>query len=103
MTPNEFAEYLLSKNNGDALQALQEPCENIAWLTDIVSHRDISAAIRDLQPIRRGDEIFITLNGEELKLSPMQAQLIMRAWVEGVGGAFVVCAHSSGAVPDSPM
>jgi len=47
------------------------------------------AAIRDLQPIRRGDEIFITLNGEEVKLSPMQAQLIMRAWVEVVGGAFV--------------
>lgn len=32
MTPNEFAEYLLSKNNGDALQALYEACENIAWL-----------------------------------------------------------------------
>lgn len=47
------------------------------------------AAIRDLQPIRRGSEIFITLNGEEVKLSPMQAQLIMRAWVEVVGGAFV--------------
>jgi len=49
----------------------------------------ISEAIRDLQPIRRGSEIFITLNGEEMKLSPMQAQLIMQAWVEVVGGAFV--------------
>lgn len=60
-------------------------------------------AIRDLQPIRRGDEIFITINGEEVKLSPMQAQLIMRAWVEVVGGAFVACAHSSRSVPVSPM
>lgn len=49
----------------------------------------ISEAIRDLQPIRRGDEIYITLNGEEMELSPMQAQLIMQAWVEVVGGAFV--------------
>ena len=47
------------------------------------------AAIRDLQPIRRGGDVFITLNGAEVKLSPMQAQLVMRAWVEVVGGAFV--------------
>lgn len=49
----------------------------------------ISEAIRDLQPIRRGGDVFITLNGAEVKLSPMQANLIMRAWVEAVGAAYV--------------
>jgi lysophospholipid acyltransferase (LPLAT)-like uncharacterized protein len=66
-----------------------KPVKTSLGSTDTVSHRDISAAIRDLQPIRRGDEIFVTVDGEEVKLSPMQAQLIMRAWVEVVGGAFV--------------
>ena len=45
--------------------------------------------IRDLQPIRRGADIFVTVAGQEVKLSPMQANLIMRAWVEAVGGAYV--------------
>ena len=46
-------------------------------------------AIRDLQPIRRGADIFVTMNGEEVKLSPMQANLIMQAWASAVGGALV--------------
>lgn len=89
MTPNEFAEYLLSKYNGTRFRRSTKPAKISPGSTDTVSHRDISAAIRDLQPIRRGDEIFITINGAEVKLSPMQANLIIRTWVEAVGGAYV--------------
>lgn len=32
---------------------------------------------------------FAAQNGNEVKLSPMQAQLIMRTWVEVVGEAYV--------------
>ncbi|WP_114216687.1 hypothetical protein [Ochrobactrum sp. 3-3] len=77
------------KTTGTRFRRSTKPAKISHGSTDTVSHQDISAAIRDLQPIRRGDEIFITLNGEEVKLSPMQAQLVMRAWVEVVGGAFV--------------
>ncbi|MPR61295.1 hypothetical protein D7027_05625 [Ochrobactrum intermedium] len=77
------------KTTGTRFRRSTKPAKISHGSTDTVSHQDISAAIRDLQPIRRGDEIFITLNGEEVKLSPMQAQLMMRAWVEAVGGAFV--------------
>lgn len=97
--PNTF----FPKTTGTRVRRSTKPAKTSLGSTDTVSHRGISAAIRDLQPIRRGDEIFITLNGVEVKLSPMQAQLIMRAWVEVVGGAFVACAHSSGSVPVSPM
>ncbi|WPM80929.1 hypothetical protein R5W60_04310 [Brucella pseudintermedia] len=82
--PNTF----FPKTTGTRFRRSTKPAKISHGSTDTVSHQDISAAIRDLQPIRRGDEIFITLNGEEVKLSPMQAQLIMRAWVEVVGGAF---------------
>lgn len=98
-SPNTF----FQKTTGTRFRRSTKPAKTSHGSTDTVSHRDISAAIRDLQPIRRGDEIFITINGAETKLSPMQAQLIMRAWVEVVGGALVACAHSFGSVPDSPM
>ncbi len=83
--PNTF----FPKTTGTRFRRSMKPVKTSLGSTDTVSHRDISAAIRDLQPIRRGDEIFVTVDGEEVKLSPMQAQLIMRAWVEVVGGAFV--------------
>ena len=97
--PNTF----FPKTTGTRFRRSTKPAKISLGSTDTVSHQDISAAIRDLQPIRRGGEIFISINGAETRLSPMQAQLIMRAWVEVVGGAFVACAHSSGSVPDSPM
>lgn len=77
------------KTTGMRFRRSTKPAKTSHGSTDTVSHRDISAAIRDLQPIRRGGEIFITINGAEVMLSPMQAQLMMRAWVEVVGGAFV--------------
>ncbi|MBA8838360.1 hypothetical protein FHW03_001660 [Ochrobactrum sp. RH2CCR150] len=51
--------------------------------------------IRDLQPTRRGGDIYVSIAGREVKLSPMQANLIMRAWAEAVGAALVADAHSS--------
>lgn len=63
--------------------------------TDSVSRQDISAAIRDIQPIRRGNEVFITIDGNEVKLSPMQANLMLQAWASVVGGAYV-------AIPPGP-
>lgn len=83
--PNTF----FPKTTGTRFRRSTKPAKTSPGSIDTVSHRDISAAIRDLQPIRRGDEIFITINGAEVKLSPMQANLIMRAWVEAVGGAYV--------------
>jgi len=52
-------------------------------------------AIRDLYPERRGADIFVTINGQEKKLSPMQANLILQAWAREVGAAFVASAHST--------
>ena len=83
-SPNTF----FPKTTGTRFRRSTKPAKISHGSTDTVSHLDISAAIRDLQPIRRGSEIFISINGAEVKLSPMQAQLIMRAWVEVVGGAF---------------
>lgn len=77
------------KTTGTRFRRSTKPAKISHGLTDTVSHQDISAAIRDLQPIRRGDEIFITLNGEEVKLSPMQANLMLQAWASAVGGALV--------------
>ncbi len=77
------------KTTGTRFGRSTKPAKTSLGSTDTVSHRDISAAIRDLQPIRRGDEIFITLNGEEVKLSPMQANLMLQAWASAVGGALV--------------
>ena len=51
--------------------------------------------IRDLQPTRRGADIYVTVTGREVKLSSMQANLIMRAWTEAVGAALVAGAHPS--------
>lgn len=77
------------KTMGTRFRRSTKPAKTSHGSTDTVSHQDISAAIRDLQPIRRGDEIFITLNGEEVKLSPMQANLMLQAWASAVGGALV--------------
>ena len=84
-SPNTY----FPKTTGMRFRRSTKPAKISHGSTDTVSHRDISAAIRDLQPIRRGDEIFITINGAEVKLSPMQANLNMRTWVEAVGGAYV--------------
>lgn len=54
------------------------------------------ASIRNLQPIRRGADIFVVIDGREVKLSPMQANLILQAWATEVGAALVTRAHSSG-------
>lgn len=51
--------------------------------------------IRELQPSRRGADIFVTIDGEEWKLSPMQANLILQAWAREVGAALVAGAHSA--------
>ncbi|ERI16172.1 hypothetical protein O206_00100 [Ochrobactrum sp. EGD-AQ16] len=83
--PNTF----FPKTTGTRFRRSTKPAKISLGSTDTVSHQDISAAIRDLQPIRRGDEIFITLNGEEVKLSPMQANLMLQAWASAVGGALV--------------
>jgi hypothetical protein len=48
---------------------------------------DRTALIRSLQPIREGNDIYVEVNGERLKLSPMQASLILQAWAAAVGGA----------------
>jgi hypothetical protein len=53
-------------------------------------------SIRDFYPERRGADIFITVDGKETKLSPMQANLILQAWAKEVGAALVAGAHSSG-------
>lgn len=55
--------------------------------------------IRDFYPDRRGADIFVTVDGKETKLSPMQANLILQAWAKEVGAALVVAAHSSGSSP----
>ncbi|MDL2203505.1 hypothetical protein QQF51_12640 [Brucella intermedia] len=83
--PNTF----FPKTTGTRFRLSTKPAKTSRGSTGTVSHPDISAAIRDLQPIRRGDEIFITLNGEEVKLSPMQANLMLQAWASAVGGALV--------------
>lgn len=83
--PNTF----FPKTTGTRFRRSTKPAKTSLGLTDTVSHRDISAAIRDLQPIRRGDEIFVTIDGHEIKLSSFQASLIMQAWASAVGGALV--------------
>ncbi len=83
--PNTF----FPKTTGTRFRRSTKPAKTSHGSTDTVSHRDISAAIRDLQPIRRGDEIFITINGREVMLSPMQANLMLQAWASVVGGAYV--------------
>jgi len=52
-------------------------------------------SIRDLQPIRRGADIFVTINGEEVKLSHAQAALVARAWFEATSGAYMATTHSA--------
>lgn len=84
-SPNTF----FPKTTGTRFRRSTKPAKTSLGSTDTVSHQDISAAIRDFQPIRRGDEIFITINGREEKLSPMQANLILQAWATAIGGAYV--------------
>lgn len=45
--------------------------------------------IRGLHPIREGHNIFVEVEGQRFKLSPMQASLIAQAWLAAVGGAYV--------------
>lgn len=41
-----------------------------------------------------GRNIFVEVEGQRFELSPMQANLIARAWLDVVGGAFVASENS---------
>lgn len=42
-----------------------------------------------LHPIREGCDIYVLINGERVKLSPLQASVIARAWFDAVSGAYI--------------
>jgi hypothetical protein len=48
-----------------------------------------ASVIRSLHPIREGADIYVEIGSERVKLSDMQANLILQAWAEAVGGAMV--------------
>ncbi len=50
--------------------------------------------LRHLHPIREGQGIYVEVDGKRIRLSPMQANLILQSWAEAVGGAMVFQASS---------
>lgn len=52
-------------------------------------------SVRDFYPERRGADIFVTINGQKKKLSPMQSNLILQAWAREVGAALVAGVYSA--------
>ncbi|MBN9046225.1 MAG: hypothetical protein J0H18_11235 [Rhizobiales bacterium] len=63
---------------------------------------DKAGLLGSLYPRRDGPNIYVDIGGERMSLSPMQANLILRAWAEAVGGAMVFQASSLSPYGGSP-